>query len=73
MYVYTEDGALVNVAAAWGVSAEEDEGDWAVVAQFNEEFYLMIASADDEEAATATLQRVQTAIKNGERYLDLSA
>jgi len=73
MYVYTEDGALVNVAAAWGVSAEEDEGDWAVVAQFSEDFYLMVASADGEESATAILQRIHAAIKNGEKYLDLTA
>ena len=72
MYVYTEDGALVNVAAAWGVSAEEDEGDWAVVAQFNEEFYLMVASAENEEAAAAILLRIHTAIKEGKTYLDLS-
>ena len=73
MYVYTEDAALVNLASAWGISAGEDEDGWAVIAQYGEEFYLMVASADDEESATAVLERINAALKNGDKYLDLTA
>jgi hypothetical protein len=73
MYVYTEDAALVNLAAAWGISAGEDEDGWAVIAQFGEEFYLLLASAEDEDEANAKLDHIRDAIKNGVTYLDMTA
>lgn len=73
MYVYTEDAALVNLAAAWGISAGEDEDGWAVIAQFAEDFYLLLASAEDEDDATAKLNQVRDSLKSGVTYLDLSS